>query len=48
MSKVLAGTPIQIIKRVWERIAPLQLADKTWDNVSLALPLEMLKIEEGC
>ncbi|WVR03948.1 YbgI/family dinuclear metal center protein [Kwoniella sp. DSM 27419] len=26
-------TPLALIKRVWERIAPLQLADKSWDNV---------------
>ena len=25
--------PIHVIKRVWERIAPLQLAEKGWDNV---------------
>ncbi|KAL1409509.1 hypothetical protein Q8F55_003492 [Vanrija albida] len=27
--------PIQVIKRVWERIAPLSLADTTWDNVGV-------------
>ncbi|WVQ78777.1 YbgI/family dinuclear metal center protein [Cryptococcus sp. DSM 104549] len=26
-------TPLAVIKRVWERIAPLQLADRSWDNV---------------
>lgn len=26
--------PIQVIKRVWERIAPLSLAETSWDNVS--------------
>ncbi|WWD16668.1 YbgI/family dinuclear metal center protein [Kwoniella shandongensis] len=26
-------TSLALIKRVWERIAPLQLADKSWDNV---------------
>jgi len=26
--------PINVIKRVWERIAPLQLAETSWDNVS--------------
>lgn len=25
--------PIQHVKKVWERIAPLHLADKSWDNV---------------
>ncbi len=29
--------PIHVIKRVWERIAPLQLAEKSWDNVGLSL-----------
>ncbi|ORY25816.1 GTP cyclohydrolase 1 type 2/Nif3 [Naematelia encephala] len=29
--------PIHYIKRVWERIAPLQLADKSWDNVGVMI-----------
>ncbi|TXT04268.1 hypothetical protein VHUM_04266 [Vanrija humicola] len=27
--------PIQVIKRVWERIAPLSLAETAWDNVGV-------------
>ncbi|BEI82438.1 hypothetical protein CcaverHIS002_0303060 [Cutaneotrichosporon cavernicola] len=30
-----ARTPIAAIKRVWERIAPLQLAERSWDNVGV-------------
>ncbi|GMK58253.1 hypothetical protein CspeluHIS016_0502850 [Cutaneotrichosporon spelunceum] len=30
-----ARTPIAVIKRVWERIAPLQLAERSWDNVGV-------------
>jgi hypothetical protein len=33
-SEMLARTPIKHIQKAWERIAPLQLADKSWDNVS--------------
>jgi len=33
-STAAAVTPINLIKRVWERIAPLQLAERSWDNVS--------------
>jgi hypothetical protein len=29
-----ARTPLTVVKRVWERIAPLQLAETSWDNVS--------------
>lgn len=29
-----ARTPIQLVKKVWERIAPLSLAETSWDNVS--------------
>lgn len=32
-SEMLARTPIKHIQKAWERIAPLQLADKSWDNV---------------
>ena len=27
-------SPVRIVKGVWERIAPLQLAERSWDNVS--------------
>jgi hypothetical protein len=27
-------TPIAILQAAWKRIAPLELADTTWDNVS--------------
>ncbi|TYJ58770.1 hypothetical protein B9479_000606 [Cryptococcus floricola] len=28
-----AVTQLALVKRVWERIAPLQLAERAWDNV---------------
>lgn len=31
-------TPIQLLQTAWKRIAPLELADNSWDNVSLFLP----------
>lgn len=30
-------TPIQAIKKVWEKIAPLQLAERSWDNVGIMI-----------
>ncbi|KAK4687436.1 hypothetical protein P7C73_g2674, partial [Tremellales sp. Uapishka_1] len=33
----LPVSPIQYVKRVWERIAPLQLADRSWDNVGVII-----------
>jgi hypothetical protein len=30
-------TPIQAVKKVWEKIAPLQLAERTWDNVGIMI-----------
>lgn len=40
--------PIAVIKRAWERIAPLQLAETSWDNVSLQLyGLELTKSQVG-
>jgi hypothetical protein len=33
-TEMAVRTPINVIKRVWERIAPLQLAETSWDNVS--------------
>lgn len=30
-------TPIQAIKKVWEKIAPLQLAERSWDNVGVMI-----------
>jgi len=36
MSLSPRAAPIQHIKKVWEKIAPLALADKSWDNVRLA------------
>jgi hypothetical protein len=30
-------TPIQAVKKVWEKIAPLQLADRSWDNVGVMI-----------
>lgn len=27
-------TPIQTLQAAWKRIAPLELADNSWDNVS--------------
>ncbi|KLT40763.1 NGG1p interacting factor 3 [Cutaneotrichosporon oleaginosum] len=38
-----ARTPIAVIKRVWERIAPLQLAERSWDNVQAPFPEEREK-----
>lgn len=35
--------PVHLVKRVWERIAPLQLADRSWDNVSSALLPRLLE-----
>lgn len=34
MAALASRTPIQLIKKVWERIAPLSLAETSWDNVS--------------
>lgn len=34
MASQLARTPIQIVQSAWKRIAPLELADNSWDNVS--------------
>jgi hypothetical protein len=33
-SKMASKAPVQVIKKVWERIAPLKLAETAWDNVS--------------
>lgn len=30
-------TPIQAIKKVWDKIAPLQLAERSWDNVGIMI-----------
>lgn len=30
-------TPIQAVKKVWEKIAPLQLAERSWDNVGIMI-----------
>ncbi|RXK41365.1 YbgI/family dinuclear metal center protein [Tremella mesenterica] len=29
--------PVHIVKQVWERIAPLQLAERAWDNVGIIM-----------
>ncbi|GFZ42747.1 Protein NIF3 homolog [Saitozyma sp. JCM 24511] len=31
--------PVHLVKRVWERIAPLQLADRSWDNPESPVPV---------
>ncbi|KAI5451004.1 hypothetical protein NCC49_002495 [Naganishia albida] len=33
----LARTPIQIVQSAWKRIAPLELADNSWDNVGVMI-----------
>ncbi|KAK1927399.1 GTP cyclohydrolase 1 type 2/Nif3 [Papiliotrema laurentii] len=37
MSVKLPVSPIQHVKRVWEKIAPLALADHSWDNVGIMI-----------
>ncbi|CAD6577042.1 MAG: hypothetical protein TREMPRED_001847 [Tremellales sp. Tagirdzhanova-0007] len=32
-----SAAPIHVIQRVWERIAPLRLAEKSWDNVGVII-----------
>ena len=39
---------IQIVKRVWERIAPLQLAERSWDNVSFILTRNHRSVQVTC
>ena len=36
-AKMSGRAPIQVIKKVWERIAPLKLAETAWDNVRPAV-----------
>ena len=33
MSAFSHHSAINVVKRVWERIAPLSLAERSWDNV---------------
>ncbi|KAL7419621.1 hypothetical protein Q5752_005533 [Cryptotrichosporon argae] len=33
----MPATPISIVKRAWERIAPLKLAETSWDNVGVMI-----------
>ncbi|KAJ9113625.1 hypothetical protein QFC22_005933 [Naganishia vaughanmartiniae] len=37
MSATLTRAPIQIVQAAWKRIAPLELADNTWDNVGVMI-----------
>lgn len=39
----MAQTPIQTLQAAWKRIAPLELADNSWDNVSrdLSIPVRV-------
>jgi hypothetical protein len=41
-------TPIAILQNAWKRIAPLELADNSWDNVSRqSLPWEAKRFSEA-
>ncbi|KAJ9096807.1 hypothetical protein QFC21_005078 [Naganishia friedmannii] len=37
MSAALTRAPIQIVQSAWKRIAPLELADNSWDNVGVMI-----------
>jgi hypothetical protein len=39
-------TPIQLVQAAWKRIAPLELADSSWDNVS-ALKIRIVDADDG-
>lgn len=34
MYAIASKTPIAILQNAWKKIAPLELADNSWDNVS--------------
>jgi hypothetical protein len=34
----ITKAPIAILQNAWKRIAPLELADNSWDNVSTTCP----------
>lgn len=36
MAAVAQKTPIAVLQSAWKKIAPLELADNAWDNVSSA------------